>query len=75
MSTIVSSNSFVLFRALFAWLFFFFIIKRETLDGEAPTEIESALSEQTKKCDFVSFKTFYQRQFFTTVKWIFKNIF
>ena len=70
----------MLFRALFAWLFFFFIIKRETLVGEALREIgsalfESALSEQTKKCDFVSFKTFYQRQFFTTVKWIFENIF
>ena len=26
-----------------------------------------------KKCDFLSFKRFYQRQFFTSVKWIFKK--
>ena len=55
--------------------YFFFIIKRELLIDKTLREIESAVAKQTKKCDFVSFKTFCQRQFFTIVKEMFKNIF
>ena len=48
MSTTVPLSSFVLFHALLAWLYFFFIIKREPLVGDALIEIESALAKQTK---------------------------
>ena len=37
---------------------FFLIIKRKSLISETPIEIESTVAKQTKKCDFVSFKTF-----------------
>ena len=57
------------------FMYFLFIIKQEALVGETQIEIESAVAKQTKKCDFVSFKTFCQRQFFTTAKRIFKNTF
>ena len=46
----------------------------EQLVRKTLIEIESAVVKQ-KICDFVSFKTFYKRQFFTTVKGIFKNTF
>ena len=48
MSTTVPLSSFVLFQALLAWLYLFFIIKREPLVGDALIEIESALAKQTK---------------------------
>ena len=55
-------------------LIYFFFIKRELLVGETLIEIGSAVAIQTKKCDFVSFKTLCQWQIFTTVKGISKNI-
>ena len=45
-------------------IYFFFIIKREPLVDETLIEIESAVAKQTKRCDFFSFKTFCQQQFF-----------
>ena len=58
----------------FAWLWFiFFIIKRGPLVGETLIEIESAVAKQKRKYDFVCFKTFGLRQFFSTIKVIFKN--
>ena len=77
MNTSVPSSSFVLFQALFAWFYFisFFIRKHDPLVGETLIEIESAVAKQTKKCNFVSFKTFCQQQFFTTLKGIFKKYF
>ena len=41
-------------------LIYFFFIKRELLVGETLIEIGSAVAIQTKKCDFVSFKTLCQ---------------
>ena len=38
-----------------------FYNKRKSLFGETLIETEFAVAKQTKKCDFVSFKTFYQR--------------
>ena len=45
----------------------------EQFVGKTLIEIESAILNKQKMCDFVSFKTFYKRQFFTTVKGTFKN--
>ena len=56
-------------------LYLFYIIKSEPSVGETLIDIESAEAKQTKKSDFVSFKTFCQQQFFTTIKGIFKNTF
>ena len=51
------------------------MIKCEAQFDETLIEIESAVAKETKKYDFVSFKTFCQGQFFTTVKAILKNTF
>ena len=58
-----------------AIIYFFFIMKREPMVGEILIDIESPVAKQAKKCDFVSFKTFFRRQFFITVKGIFKSTF
>ena len=50
-------------------------MKREPMVGEILIDIESPVAKQAKKCDFVSFKTFFRRQFFITVKGIFKSTF
>ena len=72
MSTTVPSTSFVLFQGFFC-VAIFFIIKRGPLVGETLIEIESAVAKQKRKYDFVCFKTFGLRQFFSTIKVIFKN--
>ena len=56
-----------------ALIYLFFIIKREPLVVETLIEIESTVAKHIKKSNFVSFKIFCQRQFFSTVKEIFKN--
>ena len=45
------------------------------LIGKTVIDIESAVANKQKICDFASFKTFYKLQFFTTVKDIFKTHF
>ena len=55
-----------------ALICFFFIIKREPLVDETVIEIESAVAKQIKKCDFVSFKIFCQRQFLTSLNLVLK---
>ena len=53
------SPSFVLFQALFAWLYIF-LIKREPLFGKILMEIESAVGKQTKRVIFQLFSNYFQ---------------
>ena len=55
-STSVPSGNFVLFQALFVWLYFFIIIKCEPLVGETLIEIKSAVTKQAEKVWFCFFQ-------------------
>ena len=61
--------------ACVALIYFFFVIKPEPLVGEILMDIVSSVAKQAKKCNFVSLKTFCWRQFFITVKGVFKSTF